>query len=225
MLRFSSRTLVFAASSLAACGGSPGGGAADDTASDALTQTTSLSRTLSPPVPIGASPIGMTMMDAVLKERGAMALVSSSSSPPGGFSSTLEDTSSYAAPDGTTMTVESFASASTGATTSFFVFVTGPSSAWSRKYASILGKSGRVDSFLDGAPQGEVRAVDENGDGKVDWLSEDIERIAGFALAGYPSNCTPPAKLAWRLREDTNHDGAFDKETVGAGPGASWSCR
>jgi hypothetical protein len=77
---------------------------------------------------------------------------------------------------------------------------------------------GKVDQFSNGEAA-SYDLFDEDYDGKVDRLVESIEHIATpISLTDFGENVviTSGGKIATRAREDKDHDGKFDVESVTA---------
>jgi hypothetical protein len=77
---------------------------------------------------------------------------------------------------------------------------------------------GKIDQFSD-ASAASYELFDDDRDGKVDRLVESAERVAApIALSDFAANVTITGggKIASRSREDKDHDGKFDLESVTA---------
>lgn len=80
------------------------------------------------------------------------------------------------------------------------------------------GVSGRIDHVADEGTK-PVEAFDDDKDGKIDRVIESAEHIeAPVALADFAADVTimKNGKVASRTREDRDHDGKFDVESITA---------
>jgi hypothetical protein len=80
------------------------------------------------------------------------------------------------------------------------------------------GVSGRIDHFADEGAK-PYEAFDDDKDGKVDRVIESAEHLeAPVALADFAPDVTivKDGKVASRTREDRDHDGKFDVESITA---------
>jgi hypothetical protein len=75
---------------------------------------------------------------------------------------------------------------------------------------------GKVDSFTQRDASGEVDLVDQNYDGKVDLVREDVKRLPDYKAEGFGKSVISNEKLAMRIQEDTDRDGKLDTESVTA---------
>src|SRR5262249_4716704 len=78
-----------------------------------------------------------------------------------------------------------------------------------------LNKDGKVDRYtgLDGAV---VQYADSNFDGKIDSVTERVDKVKDFSLKGYEDADYPKSSFLYRVREDRNHDGKLDHEKLTA---------
>lgn len=78
--------------------------------------------------------------------------------------------------------------------------------------------SGRIEHFADEGAK-PYEAFDDDKDGKVDRVIESAERLEGpVVLADFASDVeiVNNGKIASRTREDKDHDGTFDVESITA---------
>lgn len=73
--------------------------------------------------------------------------------------------------------------------------------------------SGKISYFEETSAKGKLMLSDNNGDGKVDEVSESLSRVPGFVVEGYDP-AFEAERTYNRVLTDTNHDGSYDTESV-----------
>jgi hypothetical protein len=81
-----------------------------------------------------------------------------------------------------------------------------------RVYLAKEGASGRVTYFVETSARGS-RTVSSGSDGRVDWVSESLQRLPGFKVEGYDPSWSA-SRIYNRVLEDTDHDGMLDTESI-----------